>query len=266
MPRLAINYENALIYKLVCSDLNITEIYVGSTTNFTVRKDSHKSRCNNELSESYNFKVYQYIRSHGGWSNWNMLEIEKFPCADSKEARKRERYWMETLHATLNCQTPSRTKLEYVLDNREQIAEYQKMYHLDNREQITENQKIYALANKEQIAEQKKILYLANREQIAEQNKIYREANKEQITEHKKIHYLANKEQIAEQKKILYLANREQKIENQKIYALANKERLRQKIDCPCGGKYTHQSISTHFKTQKHTAYLENTQSPSLAI
>jgi hypothetical protein len=266
MPRLEIKHENTLMYKLVCNDINITEIYVGSTTNFTVRKDSHKSRCSNELSESYNFKVYQYIRANGGWSDWSMIEIEKFPCTDSKEARKRERYWMETLRATLNSQTPSRTQLEYVLDNREQIAEYQKMYNLDNREQITDNKKMYNLTHKEQIAEQKKMYNLAHKEQIAEHTKIYREANKEQIAEHKKIHYLANKEQIAEQKKILYVANKEQRIENQKIYALANKERLRQKIDCPCGGKYTHQSISIHFKTQKHTAYLENTQSPPLAI
>jgi hypothetical protein len=236
MPRLPINYENALIYKLVCSDLEVKEIHVGSTTNFTVRKDSHKNKCINELSKSYNFKVYQYIRSHGGWSNWSMIEIEKFPCTDSKEARKRERYWMETLRATLNCQTPSRSRSEWILDNREQITEYKKMYNL------------------------------ANKEQLAEYRKIYNEANKEQITEYKKINYLANKEQIAEYKKIHYLAHKEQIAENQKIYNEANKERLRQKIDCPCGGKYTHQSISIHFKTQKHTAYLANIQSQSLAI
>jgi hypothetical protein len=270
MPRLPINYENALIYKLVCNDINITEIYVGSTTNFTVRKDSHKTKCSNELSKSYNFKVYQYIRANGVWSNWSMIEIEKFPCTDSLEARKRERYWIETLKATLNCNIPSRTKSERYLDNKEQIAEQSKIYREANKEQLAEQKKIYNDTNKEQIAEQKKIHYLANREKTLEQKKIYNEANKEQITEYRKINYLANREKILDQKKIYNEANKEQIAEKKKIRYLANKEQRKEhchvKFDCPCGGKYCHGDKSRHLKCQKHLAYLENTQSPPLAI
>jgi DNA-directed RNA polymerase subunit RPC12/RpoP len=108
-----------------------------------------------------------------------MIEIEKFPCTDSQEARKRERYWMETLHATLNCRTPSRSRSEYILDNREQIAEYQKIYKEANKEQLVEQRKIYNEANKEQIAEYQKIYNEANREQIAENQKIYNLTRKE---------------------------------------------------------------------------------------
>jgi hypothetical protein len=178
MPRLAINYANTLIYKLVCSDLEVKEIYVGSTTNFTVRKDNHKTKCSNEKSKEHHFKVYQYIRANGCWDNWSMVEIEKFPYADSKEARKRERYWIETLHATLNCQTPSRTKSEYYLDNKEHIAEQSKIYREANKEQLAEQKRIYNETNKEKIAEQKKIYNEAKKEQIAEQKKIYNEVKK----------------------------------------------------------------------------------------
>jgi hypothetical protein len=221
MPRLTIKHENTIMYKLVCNDVNIKELYVGQTTNFTVRKDSHKTKCSNELLKSYNLKVYKFIHANGGWDNWSMIEIEKYACVDSKEARKRERYWMETLHATLNCQTPSRTRSEYYL---EKLAE-QKMYKLANKEKIAEYQKIYREANKEQLAEQKKI---------------YRETNREQIADYNKTHYLANKEQLKEQRSAMF--------------------------DCPCGGKYSHGDKSRHFKTQRHSTYIENTQSQSLAI
>ena len=35
-------YENAVVYKLCCDDPEITDIYVGSTCNFKVRKHGHK--------------------------------------------------------------------------------------------------------------------------------------------------------------------------------------------------------------------------------
>ena len=37
-----VNYENSVIYKLCCTDPTVTEVYVGSTTNFRKRKNQHK--------------------------------------------------------------------------------------------------------------------------------------------------------------------------------------------------------------------------------
>ena len=54
MPRLAIKHENTIMYKIVCNDLSITDLYVGSTTNFTKRKYSHKCSCVKEGNEKYN--------------------------------------------------------------------------------------------------------------------------------------------------------------------------------------------------------------------
>ena len=109
---------------------------------------------------------------NGGWENWSMIEIEKFTCDDSREAHKRERFWVETLNATLNCQVPSRTKPERVEDNKE-VA------------------KIWGKNN----------------------------------------------------------------------YSL-NRERLIERHSCLCGGKFTTKNIQTHYKTQKHLEYLDNTESP----
>ena len=112
MTKTKMNYDNTIIYKIVCSDLNITDLYVGHTTNFTKRKTAHKTSCNNENSFSYNLKLYQMIRENGGWDNWNMIEIEKYSCNDGNESRARERYWYEQLKANLNVCHPNRSTKE----------------------------------------------------------------------------------------------------------------------------------------------------------
>ena len=169
MPKVNMDYSRTIIYKLVCKDLLVTDLYVGHTTNFNKRKYGHKSLCNNENDKSYNLLVYQTIRDTGGWSNWEMIEIEKYSCNDINEAFKQERFWIETLKATLNKVIPSRTKAEWYLDNQENIAEKQKDYYLDNQENIAERQKGYYLEHKEEKKEYQKEYNLKNKEHIAEQ-------------------------------------------------------------------------------------------------
>lgn len=156
MPRLPIDYSKTIIYKIVCNDLNICDLYVGSTTDFIRRKNEHKRCCNNEKSKKYNRKVYQTIRANGGWDNFSMIEIEKYLCNDSNEAHARERYYLELLNAKLNMVIPTRTEQEYRKDNKEKIAEKAKQYYKNNNEKITEYHKQYYEVNKEKIAERKK--------------------------------------------------------------------------------------------------------------
>ena len=124
MPRKEIDYSKCIIYKIVCNDLNVKDLYVGSTTDFTKRKSQHKLNCKNVRDSLYNVKVYNMIRENGGWDNWSMIEIEKFPCSDNNEARARERYWLETLNAKLNTNIPIRTREEYREDNKDKLKEY----------------------------------------------------------------------------------------------------------------------------------------------
>ena len=123
MPKKEINYEKTIMYKFVCNDIHITDVYIGHTTDFTKRKNSHKSRCNNETNSKYHLKIYQTIRENGGWDNWSMVEIEKYKCNDNNEATARERYWHEQLNANMNIQVPNRNKKEYDNDNRVIISE-----------------------------------------------------------------------------------------------------------------------------------------------
>jgi hypothetical protein len=140
MPKDIINYSSTIIYKIVCKDLNITNIYVGHTTNFIKRKGQHKSNCNNPNSKKHSFKVYSTIRDNGGWDNWEMIEIEKYNCNDSNEATARERHWYETLQAKLNMIYPNRTKKEsykeYCINNRDKELLRKKQYRINNKDKI----------------------------------------------------------------------------------------------------------------------------------
>jgi hypothetical protein len=100
--------KSGMIYKLVCNDLKITEYYVGSTCNFSTRKYNHKTSCTNEKGRAYNYNVYQFIREHGGWDNWDMIQVEECKFDNRRELAARERHWVETLHATLNTNVPNR--------------------------------------------------------------------------------------------------------------------------------------------------------------
>ena len=157
MPKKDMDYSKTIIYKIVCKDINITDLYVGHTTNFTKRKNQHKNTCNNENNKKYNLNVYQFIRNNGGWENFDMIEIEKYNCNDKLEACKRERYWIETLKASLNKVIPSRTKDEYYNDNKEKISIHKKKFYNDNRKDILEKKKQYGENNKERISQRKKI-------------------------------------------------------------------------------------------------------------
>ena len=146
MPRVSINYSKTVIYKIVCNDLEIKEIYVGHTTDFIRRKKHHKFRCKEE-----NYKIYETIRNNGGWDNWCMIEIEKYPCNDSNEATARERHWYETLQANLNMICPNRTQKEYREKHKEKMKAYQQQYREINREKNVEKTK--AKQNEEVMCE-----------------------------------------------------------------------------------------------------------------
>jgi hypothetical protein len=106
MPKVEIDYSNTIIYKITCNDSNISDKYVGHTTNFVQRKHSHKNNCYNQNSQCYKLKLYETIRQNGGWSNWKMEIINFFNCKDHYEARIKEQEYFELLNANLNSIDP----------------------------------------------------------------------------------------------------------------------------------------------------------------
>ena len=172
MPLNAIDYSKTLIYKIVCKDLSIPNTYAGHTTSFKDRKGQHKSKSKNGKE-----KVYQIIRENGGWDNWEMIEIEKYPCKDLREAQTRERYWYEKLNANLNTYRPMSSK-----------EEQQKWYE----------------ENKEKHNEMGKQNYIKNKEHISQKHKEWRENNKEKEKELHKKNYEKNKEELKIKRAVPY--------------------------------------------------------------
>jgi len=173
MPRKEMNFENAIIYKLCCNDITISDTYIGSTLNFKQRKYDHKSCCTNEKGSRYNLLVYSFIREHGGWNNWSMIEIQKCPdVKDNLELKKLERKYIEELKATLNRYVPSRTENEWKESNIDIINEKQREYYQQNKASRLEKAKSYRQENRDRINEQTKIRRQERGDEYKEKRKI----------------------------------------------------------------------------------------------
>ena len=173
-------YQNSIIYKLVHqNDLENENIYIGSTTNFRMRKNCHKCSCRNENDKKYNMDLYQYIRDNGDWDEWQMIPIEVYSCNNKKELEVRERYHIELLKSKLNQVIPTRTGKEWYDINKQTIAQQSKQYRENNKEKVLQRHREYNSNNKEKI----KDYYEKNKEEILRKHREYNLKHKEQINE-----------------------------------------------------------------------------------
>jgi hypothetical protein len=171
------------VYKLVCTDVNVLDLYVGSTASLRNRRREHKSCCHNHLSSNYHLPVYQFMREHGGWVNWTLIVLETMQYQNKYELRARERYWIESLNATLNCMVPTRTKEQYIVDNKESIAQHHHEYYETNKERLSQYAKEY---------------YASNLEHISQRAKAHRRDNANAIKAHKHEKYMQHAAELNE--------------------------------------------------------------------
>ena len=242
MPKLPMDYSKCCIYKIEHID-DESLVYVGHTTNFDKRKTAHKGSCKNDNHKHYNFKVYQMIRENGGWEKFLMLEVEKYPCADKREAERRENEVIKEVRASMNTYKSFITKDELT----EYHKEYNKEFYEANKPKIQERRKEYYEANKQKILHQMK-----------EYNKEFYEANKPKIQEYHKEYYEANKQKIQERSKD-YRDNNKLKIQKKKKdYRDNNKLKLNEKVKCECGCEINKSHLNRHQATTKHLDKLKN--------
>jgi hypothetical protein len=79
-----------------------------------------------------------------------------------------------------------------------------------------------------------------NKVEIHQRQKQYRQNHKVETKQYYQQYHQDNREELNQQKKQYYHQC---------------KEKLNRKHDCPCGGKYTHQGIARHLKTERHQNY-----------
>ena len=118
-------------YRIYSKNPAITECYIGSTEDFEVRKRRHKSDCNNINIPGYNYKVYQYIRSNGGFEEFEFEIIDTITFSET-DRFIHERRLMELYGSTLNTIRAIRTEEEL----KEYQKEYSKEYYENHKEQF----------------------------------------------------------------------------------------------------------------------------------
>ena len=164
------DYAKTIIYKLINYDYPDL-VYIGSTTNFTKRKQHHKEAVYKTTSPTYNRKLYVSIRKNGGWDSWNMVSICDYPCNDKREAEKEEDRYMLELKANLNMKRPSRTIAQWRDDKKDILKEKNKQWRDDNKDII----KQYRDDNKDKIKQY--------RDDNKDKMKQYRDDNKDKMKE-----------------------------------------------------------------------------------
>ena len=132
------NKKIGVIYKIHSNDLNITDIYIGSTRNLLARISRHKYNCNTLYNKKYNRLLYKFIRDHGGWCNWSITPIRLFDVIHDTDLLKIERRYIENYKPSLNQLLPYRDMCEYRI---KYICECGKRYTIRNI--TTHNKTLY---------------------------------------------------------------------------------------------------------------------------
>jgi len=221
-----VDYQNGKIYKIY-NTVN-HDIYIGSTSRqLCERMRDHRSnyKYKDKFKNLFNVKLYKAMEEYGV-ENFYIELIEKCPCNDIDELRKKEGEYIRLLKPSLNKQIAGRTKNEYREDNRETLLQAKKEWYENNKERHSENMKKWQGNNKEYVREHGKQYRENNKEYIREHSKQYRENNKEYIREHSKQYRENNKEYI-------------------KAYKAT-------KIKCECGCDVNRNHLARHKRSDKH--------------
>jgi hypothetical protein len=193
---------------IYCLDVMITAVYVGHTTNFTNRKNNHKTKCNNPKDPKHNLYVYQYIRANGGWDNFDMIILEKCNCKDEDEATLLEHKWFIEKQATLNKNVPARTLTQYRIDNADKIKGYKQQYRIDNADKLKEYKQQYRIDNADKIKGYTQQYRIENADKIKERDAKYRIENIDRIKERDAKYRIENIDRINEKKRYNYHKNK----------------------------------------------------------
>ena len=105
-------------------------IYIGCTTNFSIRAYQHKLKSSEPEPKQ---KLYKCIQENNGWNNFTCVIIDEFETDSRQAGRIRENHKMIELKATLNNNRAFITKQE--------ANQAVKDYYLKNRDELIKKKK-----------------------------------------------------------------------------------------------------------------------------
>jgi hypothetical protein len=112
-----INYSKTVIYKLTCKQTEIDSVFFGHTTSMYKCKYDIRNNCINGKTG----KMYDTIRSNGGFDNWTIEIIEKYrDCMTKQDAMRRvEQIYTEhhSIQKPAKIPPPSANTHQYICTN-----------------------------------------------------------------------------------------------------------------------------------------------------
>ena len=167
-------YENGKIYQI--TDLNYMKCYIGSTTNLLrYRLGQHKYSYNEYKKGSGRKSTSFDLFDEFGEENCKIELLEQYPCKNKEELTAREGYWIKNTNC-INKVIPNRSKQEWVIENKEQLAEKRKIKYNENKEELNKISRKYHEEHKETLNIKAREKYAENKEVLLqkckERNKI----------------------------------------------------------------------------------------------
>lgn len=146
-------YNHSYVYKIICNDTEVTDCYIGSTVSPDKRNYQHKHNCKNyKDAKKHNYKVYRFIREHGGWDNWKLLILEQANLNTLTELCQLEKkHYENEPNPSLNNNHPGLTTNESSRLWAKKNPDYQQQYQELNKEKLTLYGKNYSKNNREKI-------------------------------------------------------------------------------------------------------------------
>ena len=120
-------------------------IYIGSTSNLRIRRQSHKTKVTNP---KYSQLLYTYARKHGNWSEWKVEVLEHLSEAhiSSLHLKMCEQRWIDDLLPTLNS-----NKASTGLPTNVSVQEYKQQYYNTNKLKYKASYSQYVARNREKV-------------------------------------------------------------------------------------------------------------------
>tara|TARA_Y100000114_G_scaffold153556_2_gene173761 strand:- start:590 stop:1222 length:633 start_codon:yes stop_codon:yes gene_type:complete len=132
--------------------------YIGMTKNMKTRLRLHKSACNNKYKKQ--IKLYDFMIQNNLQDKINYLILEELETNEKDEAKKIERFYIETIQPNLNVSIPLRTSKEYFIENKKDIYYRRNIKNIQKREINRQKSIEYYYKNKKERLKKHKLYLL----------------------------------------------------------------------------------------------------------
>ena len=142
------DFSNSIIYHIRHMESKEV-VYVGSTTNFFIRKAKHKYLWNKEEGKEFTRPIYCHIRNNGGFDFFEVIPIQSLKLENKTQLLIAEQAELDK-HQTLVNSYKAHTTIE---EQKKYQKQYLKQWREDHQEERKQHDKKYRETHKEQINE-----------------------------------------------------------------------------------------------------------------